>query len=57
MQTPQGLGGHVVTNLIHSLEVKNYFVFMGNFFTGIEIKYIVVGLVHENHEGFPPPLN
>ena len=49
-QTPQqGLGARVVTNLTRCLVGKNYFVFMDNFFTGIDLslfseeKYIVVG--------------
>ena len=51
-QTPQQcLGARVVTNLTRCLVGKNYFVFMDNFFTGIDLSlsllrekiYIVVG--------------
>ena len=63
-QTPQqGLGARVVTNLTRCLVGKNYFVFMDNFFTGIDLslsllreKTYCCGMVRENRKGFPPSL-
>ena len=63
-QTPQqGLGARVVTNLTRCLVGKNYFVFMDNFFTGIDLslsllreKIYCCGTVRENRKGFPPSL-
>ena len=63
MQTPQqGLGVRVVTNLTRCLVGKIYFVFMDNFFTGIDLlsflreKIYCCGTVRENRKGFLPPL-